>query len=123
MKLTKDQIEAIRALSAELAAKLEAGESVTLEQPKVWEPNHNAIIAARSSRITNACLDLQAYREEFAPGYEVPPAGEKAYTPMLCADGKYRDTFDKTRVVATIYMPLDVCQTLCDKLNSGEVVL
>lgn len=152
MKLTKDQIEAIRALSAELADKLESGESVTIEPPpRVWEPQGGgyslngcgevyggggdeewrmhgntrqtreaAERLARDQRIFNR---LHAYREEFAPGYVVPPAGGIAWTPCLCEDGKYRVFGTRDRIVGATYMSNDFCQALCDKLNSGEVVL
>ena len=151
MKLTKDQIEAIRALSAELADKLEAGESVTIEPPpKVWEPqdgcfrvhgdgdvfansgkiyrDHGAIRStneaaqrlARDQRIFNR---LHAYREEFAPGYEVPPVGDMAWAPVLRIDGQYVPGGQTCRTPASIYMPFDVCEAICHKLNSGEVVL
>lgn len=125
LKLTKEQIEALRALSAELADKLESGEAVTLERAvEKWEPKHDAIIAARSSRITNACLDLQAYRDEFAPGYVVPPVGESVWTPYQDTHGEWSALYHMAyRSPTSIYMPEDICRALCDKLNSGEVVL
>lgn len=152
MKLTKEQIEALRALSVELADKLEAGESVTLEPPpKVWEPQSGAFSVggdgkvfdgvaneqyrehgnerqtreaaerlARDQRIFNR---LHAYREEFAPGYVVPPVGQ-----MACFVWKGESEWELASDVSyhlptAIYMPEAVCQDLCDKLNSGEVVL
>lgn len=152
MKLTKGQIEAIRALSAELADKLEAGESVTLEPPpRVWEPkcgrfyahcNGLPIEAPSTSRCRKHGVErktreaakrlsndqrifnrLHAYREEFAPGYEVPPVGDMAWAPALRIDGQYVPDGQTCRSPVSIYMPFSVCEELCRKLNSGEVVL
>lgn len=152
LKLTKEQIEALRALSAELADKLESGEAVTLERAvEKWEPrggtfyvtNYGAVCEYPSAdsfrlrgieRQTREAAErlvndqrifnrLHAYREEFAPGYVVPPVGQMAWAQALCSDGQYRAFGTEGRTVGCVYMPVDVCQALCDKLNSGEVVL
>lgn len=153
LKLTNGQIEAIRALSAELFEKLESGEAVTLERAvEKWEPEggefyiwgagrvgktsepgdrfrlhgserktgEQAERLANDQRIFNR---LHAYREEFAPGYVVPPLGEMAWYPILGENGQYRPVGHVARSPTAIYMPYDICLDLCRKLNSGEVVL
>lgn len=125
MKLTSEQIAAIRNAAPELADKLEAGESVTVEREvKRWEPDRFAISAAViRSKEAAAIGALLAYREEFAPGYVVPEIGSYAFFPVF--DGEEWETGGAFtfRSASEVYMPKDVCEALCRKLNSGEVVL
>lgn len=124
MKLTSEQIAAIRNAAPELADKLEAGEAVTVEREvAVWSPRESFLRHARHAKETNATLSLLAYREEFAPGYVVPESGCSAW--FLAREGrdwKVCNTYG-FRPVGLVYMPEDVCKELCRKLNSGEVVL
>lgn len=120
MKLTKEQIEALRALSAELAEKLESGEAVTLERAvEKWEPEGGEFYiwgagrvgktsepgdafrlhgserktreqAERLSRDQRIFNRLHAYRDEFAPGYLVPESGQDVWAPYLDSMGDWR---------------------------------
>lgn len=70
---------------------------------------------------------LLAYRDEFAPGYE-PDWGNdmlyKYFVQYVHTSGEYSvnsvSFIDRT---GAVYMPKDVAEELCRKLNSGEVVL
>lgn len=80
--------------------------------------------AAAAMRIHNRLL---AYREEFAPGY-APDwhnlCEDKGYVYYAHSNGWWVTATNMcTETVGAVYMPKDVAEELCRKLNSGEVVL
>lgn len=80
--------------------------------------------AAAAMRIHNRLL---AYREEFAPGY-APDwhnlCEGKWYVYYAHKKGRWVTAPNTcTETVGAVYMPNDVAEELCRKLNSGEVVL
>ena len=69
---------------------------------------------------------LLAYRDEFAPGYEPDwnDETEKTYVFQARTSGKYQVADNmQCQTLGAVYMPVDVANSLCLKLNSGEVVL
>lgn len=157
MKLTSEQIEAIRKAAPELADKLEAGEAVTVERDaRRWEPEYGSWYATTDGKVIRQMSSppvmaeytrngvqrkskeaaerlahdqrifnrLHAYREEFAPGYVVPDYPQYAFYPMLDTKGFWGKRADGVlRSPTAVYMPDELADELCRKLNSGEVVL
>ena len=70
---------------------------------------------------------LLAYRDEFAPGYDPDWANTKAgkyYVYFRSESRSYHFTHEtKSYSLGVAYMPKNVVEELCRKLNSGEVVL
>ena len=69
---------------------------------------------------------LLAYRDEFAPGYEPDWSDEveKSYVFQDRESGKYKVADNiMCQTLGAVYMPYDVANELCRKLNTGEVVL
>ena len=69
---------------------------------------------------------LLAYRDEFAPGYEPDWSDEveKSYVFQDRDSGKYKVADNiMCQTLGAVYMPYDVANELCRKLNTGEVVL
>jgi hypothetical protein len=130
MKLTNDQIEALRQFgdwAEQLAEKLAAGESVTVvREVKRWEPDWRLLHGPASElKECRATMRLLAYREEFAPGYVVPDSEKRAsFVGWYAPYKRYEECgHTHTRAAGVVYMPRNVAEGLCRKLNSGEVVL
>ena len=69
---------------------------------------------------------LLAYVHEHAPDYEFKVGGDNCYIEIYAGCGTSEYEFERGgdyKKVGLVYMPEDVAEELCRKLNSGEVVL
>lgn len=79
-------------------------------------------VAVNASRELKAFHRLLAYRDEFEPGYRYDDK-EKWYVYYNIVSDKWNCSFDGACQDVKVYMSESVADELCDKLNSGEVVL
>jgi hypothetical protein len=121
----KPEIQIIKDRNKLLQATIEEGlrQIAELEAvpAKKWEPTPKQICDAADK--SDSYVRLQAYVDEFAPGYEFTQHELNAYVYFDFTLNKWRYLYSDDEKSITVYMPEQVAKDLVLKLNSGEVEL
>lgn len=121
----KPEIQVIRERIKLLQATIEEGlrQIAELEAvpAKKWEPTPQQLSDATDK--SRAYVRLQAYVDEFAPGYEFTEDKYNYYVFYDFSLGHWDHEYSPDEKSITVYMPLIVARDLALKLNSGEVEL